>query len=61
VSPAAPRIQAGARAASAARSAVVSTMPQPPSEVIAQSRRRNGSAIILDARMSSGVNGPRPK
>ena len=41
-------------------SALVRTMAQPPSDVVAQSRRWNGSAIMREARMSAGVNGPRP-
>ena len=45
---------------SAARSALVTTMAQPPSDVMAQSRRWNGSATMRDSRMSAGVNGPRP-
>ena len=55
-----PRMCTGVLARSAARSAVVMTSAQPPSEVIEQSRRWNGSATIREARMSSGVNGPRP-
>ena len=43
------------------RAAVVSTSPQPPSDVIAHSSRWNGSATMRDARMSSTVNGPRPQ
>ena len=38
----------------------VITSPQPPSDVIAQSRRWNGSATMRLSRMSWTVNGPRP-
>ena len=42
-------------------SARASTSAHPPSAVIEQSRRWNGSATIRLSRMSCTVNGPRPK
>ena len=41
-------------------SAVVRTRAQPPSDVMAHSSRWKGSAIMREARMSAGENGPRP-
>jgi hypothetical protein len=56
----APSTHTGVASRSRARSAVVTTSAQPPSEVIEQSNRWNGSQTMREARMASAVNGPRP-
>ena len=56
-----PSTQIGSCARFRAMSARASTSAHPPSAVIEQSSRWNGSATIRLSRMSRTVNGPRPK
>ena len=55
-----PHRYTGDTSRSAARSAEVSSRAQPPSLVVEQSSRWNGSATIREASTSATVNGPRP-
>ena len=55
-----PSTYTGAPALSAARSVAAITSAHPPSLVIEQSRRWNGSATMREVSTSSIVNGPRP-